>query len=165
MSDPHISGAATASDSLIGMTIGRFLIKERLGLGGMGEVYRAEDTVLKRSVALKRIARQFRAENKYRERFLKEAERASSLSDQHIGAIYDVLEQQGEMFLVMEFVQGESLRKCMARPFSAEEFFNLATQCALALAAAHERAKSAGGRAEEHGCTVRSLASVHSPGR
>src|SRR5437868_5204022 len=141
MSDQQSSAAkpAVPSESLIGMTIGRFLIKERLGLGGMGEVYRAEDTVLKRSVALKRIAPQFRADSKYRERFLKEAERASSLSDQHIAAIYDVLEQQGEMFLVMEFVQGESLRKRIAKPFSAEDFFNLSTQCALALAAAHER--------------------------
>ena len=126
-------------DSLIGAKVGRFVIHQRIGIGGMGEVYRAEDTVLKRTVALKRISPQFRADNKYRERFLKEAERASSLSDQHIAAIYDVLEQQGEVFLVMEFVEGESLRPRLTRPFSIEEFFTVATQCALALVAAHER--------------------------
>src|SRR5438874_10487255 len=135
------AAAKQNDDSLIGATIGRFVIRQRVGTGGMGEVYRAEDTVLKRSVALKRVSPQFRADTKYRERFLKEAERASGLSSQHIAAIYDVLEQQGEMFLVMEFVEGESLRPRLAatRPFSIEEFFAVAAQCAQALIAAHER--------------------------
>ena len=129
------AAAKQNDDSLIGATIGRFVIRQRVGTGGMGEVYRAEDTVLKRSVALKRVSPQFRADTKYRERFLKEAERASGLSSQHIAAIYDVLEQQGEMFLVMEFVEGESLRPRLAaaRPFSSEEFFAVAAQCAQAL--------------------------------
>jgi serine/threonine protein kinase len=62
----------------------------------MGEVYRADDTKLKRSVVLKRVSPKLRTDEHYRQRFLKEAEHASSLSDQRIASIYDVLEENGE---------------------------------------------------------------------
>src|SRR5438067_12272445 len=88
------------SESLSANLIGRFEICERLGHGGMGEVYRAEDTMLKRSVALKRLAPSLRSDPLYRQRVLKEAQRASRFSDPHVAAIYDVLEEGDESFLV-----------------------------------------------------------------
>ena len=124
---------------LTGTTVGRFSVRARLGAGGMGEVYRADDTKLKRSVALKRMAPHLRSDARYRQRFLKEAERASRLTDQHIAGLYDVLEEGGETFLVMEYVEGETLRQRLQRPLSIEEFLEIAAQCGEALVAAHAR--------------------------
>src|SRR2546429_8598472 len=131
--------SAPAVETLSGTIGGRFLIGERLGKGGMGEVYRAEDTKLKRSVALKRLGPHLRSDTAYRLRFLEEAERASRLSDSHVAAVHDVLEERGEIFLVMEYVEGENLRNRLRRPISLQEFFDIATQCVEALAAAHAR--------------------------
>jgi tetratricopeptide (TPR) repeat protein/TolB-like protein/predicted Ser/Thr protein kinase len=125
------------SGSLTGNTIGRFVIGERLGKGGMGEVYRAEDTRLKRTVALKRLSVHLRSDPLYRRRFEEEAERASRLNDAHIAAIHDVIEEQGEIFLVMEFIEGQTLRQRLREPMSLEQFFGIAVQCVQALAAAH----------------------------
>jgi len=111
------------SGSLTGNTIGRFVIGKRLGKGGMGEVYRAEDTRLKRSVALKRLSVHLRSDPLYRRRFEEEAERASRLNDAHVAAIYDVIEEQGEIFLVMEFVEGQNLRERLQEPMSLEQVF------------------------------------------
>ena len=105
----------------------------------MGEVYRAEDTRLKRTVALKRLAPALRADSVYRRRFQEEAERASRFSDSHVAAVYDVLEEHGEIFLVLEYVEGETLRNRLRRPVSLEEFFTIAIQCGEALNAAHQR--------------------------
>ncbi len=124
---------------LTGTAVGRFVIRARLGAGGMGEVYRAEDTVLKRPVALKRMATELRGDERYRQRFLKEAERASSLSDHHIAGVYDVLVVKDEVFLVMEYVEGSTLRQRLREALDVEEFLSVATQCAEALVAAHER--------------------------
>lgn len=120
--------------------VGRFVIRSRLGSGGMGEVYRADDTRLKRTVALKRIAPRLRADEHYRLRFLKEAEHASQLSDQHIAGIYDVLEESNETFLVMEYVEGVTLRDRLDGPFRLADFLPVAIQCTEALVAAHEKA-------------------------
>jgi eukaryotic-like serine/threonine-protein kinase len=133
-----IAKSAHAPESLSGATIGRFHIGDRLGKGGMGEVYRAKDTKLKRLIALKRLAPHLCADSTYQRRFLEEAERASCFSDAHIAALYDVLEEQGEMLLIMEYVEGENLRRRLLRPMSLEQFFEIATQCAEALAAAHD---------------------------
>jgi serine/threonine protein kinase/tetratricopeptide (TPR) repeat protein len=124
---------------LSGTSVGRFLICAQLGVGGMGEVYRAEDTKLKRTVALKRIAPHLRADQYYRQRLLREAEYASRLNDPHIASIYDVVEDGDEMFLVMEYVEGQTMRQRLAQPLSVEEFLAIALQCAAALVAAHER--------------------------
>lgn len=133
---PHSESPLPVQD-LTGTTVGRFAIRARLGAGGMGEVYRAEDTKLKRPVALKRMAPRLQADERYRRRFLKEAERASALSDQHIAGLYDVLEERGEIFLVMEYVEGVTLRQRLAEPISLKEFLSLAVQCATALVTAH----------------------------
>ena len=103
----------------------------------MGEVYRADDIRLKRTVALKRMSPHLRADQLYRDRFFREAERASGLTGDHVAAIYDVLEENGEIFLVMEYVEGETLGERLHRPLSLAEFLNIATQCADALVAAH----------------------------
>lgn len=124
---------------LTGTLAGRFVITARLGGGGMGEVYRAEDNRLKRTVALKRLAPGLRADPVYRRRFQQESERVSSFIDPHIAAVYDVLEEQSEIFLVMEYIEGENLRQRLRRPMTLEQFFEIATQCAEALGAAHER--------------------------
>lgn len=122
---------------LTGTTVGRFAIRARLGAGGMGEVYRADDTKLKRPVALKRMRPELRADEHFRQRFAKEAERASSLNDYHIASVYDVLEENDEIFLVMEYVEGSTLRQRLCAPISVEEFMPMAVQCAEALVAAH----------------------------
>lgn len=129
----------SVSQDLTGASIGRFVICSKLGAGGMGEVYRAEDTKLKRMVALKRIAPKLRSDQNYRRRFLREAEYASRLNESHIASIFDVMEESGETFLVMEYVEGQTLRHRLAQPLGFEEFQTIATQCAAALAAAHER--------------------------
>ena len=128
----------TSNSDLTGKTVGRFLIRERLGGGGMGEVYRADDTGLKRQVALKRISPALRADAESRQRLWKEAEWASRLNDPHIAAVYDVIDDGGEVFVVMEYVEGETLRHRIGRPLSIAEFLSIATQCAAALTAAHK---------------------------
>jgi serine/threonine protein kinase/tetratricopeptide (TPR) repeat protein len=135
---PSRQAAVTPTESsLSGTVAGRFLIRDRVGTGGMGEVYRADDIRLKRAVALKRMSPHLRADQRYRDRFFKEAERASGLTGEHVAAIYDVLEENGEIFLVMEYVEGETLRQRMYRPLALDEFLNIAVQCADALVAAH----------------------------
>jgi len=124
---------------LTGKTVGRFAIRARLGAGGMGEVYRADDTTLKRPVALKRIAPRLQADPNYRQRLLREAQCASGLSYQHVAGVYDVVEEKGEIFIVMEYVEGQNLCQRFAQPLSLEEFLGIAIQCAAALVAAHER--------------------------
>jgi len=124
-------------ESLTGTVAGRFLIRDQLGAGGMGEVYRADDTRLKRPVALKRMAHPLRADQLYRQRFLEEAQRASGLTGTHVAAIYDVVEEQGEIFLVMEYVEGETLRQRLREPFTVQQFLDIAVQCVDALVVAH----------------------------
>jgi serine/threonine-protein kinase len=128
----------TAEDpELKGALIGRFRIRERVGAGGMGEVFSADDTRLQRLVALKRIAPGLQAEPQYRERLLREAQRASQLSDPHVAAIYDVLEQGAELYLVMEYVPGKTLRAEARTRLSISDAVKITRQCALALQAAH----------------------------
>lgn len=125
-----------SSSSLTGRTVGRFVIGERLGKGGMGEVYRAEDTRLKRAVALKRLPPYLRSDSVYRSRFQEEAERASRFTDPHVAAIYDVMDEQDETLLVMEYVEGQTLRRRLRDPMSLDEFLKIAVECAEALVAA-----------------------------
>ena len=104
----------------------------------MGEVYRAEDTKLRRPVALKRVARRLGNNPTARSHILQEAQRASALNSEHIASVHDVVEQNGELFLVMEYVEGETLRKRLDDPIALKDFFAIATQSAEGLVAAHE---------------------------
>jgi serine/threonine-protein kinase len=126
------------SDELTGKTIGRFQITALLGKGGMGEVYLAEDSLLKRSVAVKRVSTSLRSNPHYRELLIKEAARASQLNDEHVAHIHDVVEHQGEILLVMEYVDGQSLRHRTSQPMPLNEFIPIAIQCTEALVAAHQ---------------------------
>jgi len=126
---------APNTSDLTGTSVGRFAILQRLGSGGMGDVYRADDTKLNRPVALKRITRV--GNDSYRQRMWTEARYASRLSSAHIAAVYDVLEEQGELFLVMEYVEGETLRKSLAEPMPIAKFLSIAIDCTEALATAH----------------------------
>ncbi len=136
---PPAVPADAAADALTGTTVGRFMISRRLGAGGMGQVYGAQDTTLKRPVAIKRMAPQANSTDADRKRLLKEAQRASALNHPNIGAMYDVVEHAGELWLVMEYVEGETLRRRLKQPISTEEFFAIASQCCEGLQAAHEK--------------------------
>ncbi len=125
-----------SSTSLTGRIVGRFMISERLGKGGMGEVYRAEDTRLKRTVAIKRLSPYLRSDPLYRRRFQEEAERGSRFTDAHVAAIYDVIDEHEETLLVMEYVEGTTLRRRLKEPMSLDEFLKIAVACAEALVAA-----------------------------
>ena len=122
---------------LSGSTVGRFVIHERLGIGGMGEVYRAEDTQLKRTVAIKRLIRNDDAQSA--ERLLREAQRASALNHPRIASVYDVFATSDELFLVMEYIDGMTLRERIKRPVAVPEFCRIAIQCTEALSAAHDK--------------------------
>src|SRR6185437_10090462 len=102
-----------------GVLAGRFHIEARLGAGGMGEVFRARDTTLRRLVAIKRTQRA--ATEADRKRFLHEGQRASALNHPGIAAIYDVFTDAGEVYLVMEYIEGETLRARLKRPISPSE--------------------------------------------
>lgn len=125
--------------SLTGRVVGRFRVGARLGSGGMGEVYVAEDTTLKRKVALKRVAPALREDPAHLTRMFKEAQRASALAHPCVASIFDVLHEGGEIFLVMEYVDGISLRERLKHKPPMEEVLRIMEQCAGALRAAHEK--------------------------
>lgn len=127
----------TSPHSLTGAVVGRFAIQERLGAGAMGEVYRAEDTRLNRSVAIKRMSGALRSDPVQRRRFVKEAERASQLTHPNIAALYDILEEQNEIFLVMEFVEGRNIRDHLLDEANTKNFLSVAIQAAEGLRSAH----------------------------
>ncbi|HEU5452424.1 MAG TPA: protein kinase [Terriglobales bacterium] len=131
--------SSSSAHDLSGTTVGRFRVLRRIGRGGMGEVYAATDTALKRTVALKRVAPHLRDDPQQLQRITKEAERASALNHPSIAAIYDLLQQDGEAFLVMEYVEGVSLRERLRSRLSRDELLDIVIQCAEALEAAHAR--------------------------
>jgi|CZKY01.1.fsa_nt_gi tetratricopeptide (TPR) repeat protein/tRNA A-37 threonylcarbamoyl transferase component Bud32 len=133
-----VTAARPSRGELTGEIGNRFVIVSCLGRGGMGEVYCARDTRLKKLVAIKRMSAALRNDPECRERFLQEAERASQLIDRNIAACHDVVEEDGELLLVMEYVEGQTLRQRLERRMALEEFLNIAVQCASGLAVAHE---------------------------
>lgn len=134
-----MSQTAIAISDRVGSHIGRFTIKSRLGYGGMGEVFLAEDSLLKRQVALKAIKYEHNHDEQSHRRLVKEAERLSQLNDEHVARIYDIVDHEGSSYLVMEYVQGQTLRARLQEPVSLDEFFSLAEQALTGLAAAHRQ--------------------------
>ena len=123
-----------------GTRLGPYEVVASLGAGGMGEVWKARDTRLDRAVAIKVLTEEF-ASTSARERFQREARAASALSHPHICAIYDVGEVEGRPFLVMELLEGRSLREFIAgQPLENETILALGIQLADALDAAHSKA-------------------------
>lgn len=120
-------------------TLGNYHILRKLGEGGMGLVYEAEDSVLKRRVALKLMKPAAAANPDYRARFLREAQAAARVAHDHICPIYQVGESAGTPFLAMPLLQGETLDQRMARgPLEPEMALQIMLQTAEGLAAAHE---------------------------
>jgi eukaryotic-like serine/threonine-protein kinase len=136
---PPAAVPADPADALSGTTVGRFVISKRLGAGGMGQVYGAEDTTLKRFVAIKRMSPSAKSTEADRKRLLKEAQRSSALNHPNVGSVYDVVEHAGELWVVMEYIEGETLRHRLQQSISTDEFFAIATQCCEGLQAAHEK--------------------------
>jgi len=121
-----------------GNRLGRYEVLEPLGKGGMGEVYRAEDTKLGRSVALKVLPELFSADPERLARFEREARAASALNHPNICTIHDIGEHEGQPYLIMELLEGQSLRERIdAEPFSPREILEIGTDVSDALGAAH----------------------------
>ena len=131
-------GGTVRPVDLTGQRIGPYLLASLIGRGGMGEVYRARDTRLDRTVAIKVVAPHVAADQRARERFEREARAVAALNHPHICTVHDVGSHDGVDFLVMEFLEGETLATRLARgPLPVPQALDIAVQIASALDRAH----------------------------
>src|SRR5262249_22639590 len=129
-----------AEAASIGAALPRFRVLEKLGAGGMGVVYKAEDTKLRRSIALKFLPPDFSRDPQALERFQREAYAASGLNHPNVCTVHDVDEYQGQPFIAMELLEGQTLEHHIgAKPLPTTELLGMAIQISDALEAAHTR--------------------------
>lgn len=124
---------------MIGQTISHYKILEKLGEGGMGMVYKAYDTKLKRTVALKFLSPHLLADDQHRKRFIHEAQAAAGFTHPNICTIHEIHKTDGHTFMVMEYVEGQSLReKIEVGAFDVGEALDIVIQIAKGLSKAHD---------------------------
>jgi len=124
---------------MVGHTISQYKVLEKLGEGGMGVVYKAHDTKLDRFVALKFLPHDLTANDTERARFLQEARAAATLNHPNVCTIYDIGEEAGQQFIVMEFVDGKTLRSLQLESLKLETILTYAIQIGDALQEAHSK--------------------------
>ncbi len=125
---------------MVGRTILHYKILKEIGKGGMGVVYKATDTKLHRTVAVKALATELVGDDKARTRFLREARAASAIDHPNICIVYEINEVEGQLFFVMPYIEGQNLKKYInGRPLPLDQALNFAIQITDALAEAHRR--------------------------
>ena len=125
---------------MVGTTISHYKVIEKIGQGGMGEVFLAQDTTLDRKVALKFLPEELQQDSTARKRFLREARSAAALDHPYICKIYEIGEAEEKSFISMEYIQGTTLQEELLKgPLSLKEALKEATEIAEALEAAHQQ--------------------------